>query len=170
MYTAADGREKVTALLTAPADLKAVTVAEATAGIDIHWHVNKPDFRLSPTASATHNDTPLGAKGTWNNFADGNAEGTLTVFRDLGPDGKPVADSESEAVFEMVKEKGTELWLLVRKGPEADDPWEAGDEYSVFQVRTDEPQDPSDRSGFLKYVVPLGVANFARFQTLAAAG
>lgn len=167
-YTSGDGREKVTALLTAPADPKAVTLAEATAGTDIHWHVNKDDFRLSPTASATHNDTPLGAKGTWNNFAEGNAEGTLTVFRDLGANGKPIPDSESEVVFEMVKRKGSELWLLVRKGPEADEPWAAGDEYAIFHVRTDEPQDPSSRQGFLKYVVPLGVATYHRFLELAA--
>ena len=167
-FTAADGREKVTALTTKPADLEAVTATEANAGTDIHWHVAKSDFRLSATGSATHNDTPLGAVGLAVNFAESNAEGTLTVFRDLDETGKPVASSESETTFNMVKEKGTELWILVRKGPDADDPWAAADEYSIWHVRTDEPQNPTDRTGYIKYTVPLGVQNFYQFQAIAA--
>lgn len=169
-FTSGDKREKVTALTTKPANINSVTVTEALAGVDIHWSVNKPDFRLSATGSATHNDTPLGAEGLYTNFAESNAEGNLTVFRDLDETGRPDPASDSEAVFDMVKEKGSELWLLVRKGPEADEPWAAGDEYSIFHVRTDEPQNPSDRAGFIKYTVPLGVAEFTQFKTLAAAG
>lgn len=166
-FTAADGREKVTALQTKPADLKAVTAIEANAGIDIHWHINKTDWRLSATASSTHNDTPLGAAGTAVNFAESNAEGTLTVFRDLDATGKPVAGSDSEAVFDLVKEKGTELWLMVRLGPDADDEWATGDEYSIYHIRTDELQRASERAGYIKYTSVLGVQTFEQFKAVA---
>jgi len=169
-FTAADASEKVTALQTKPADLEALTVTELSTGLDIQDHILKSDFRLSPTASATHNDTPLGAKGTHTNFAEGTAEGTITPFRDLDETGRPVPDSDTEAVFDLVKEKGSELWIAVRKGPDPDEPWAAGDEYSVYHVTTDTPQDPSDRGGWIKYVVPLGVSEFERFKKVVAAG
>lgn len=168
-FRAADNSEKVTVLQTKPADLAALTLTELTAGIDIEDWILKSDFRLSPTASATHNDTPLGAKGTWVNFAEGNAEGTVTVLRDLDEAGKPIPNSDGQAVFDLLKEKGTEVWIAVRRGPDPDVPWAAGDEYSVYQVTTDEPQEPTDRAGYQKVVIQLGVRDFERFKTVAAA-
>lgn len=167
-FSAADNSEKVTVLQTEPADLAALTLTELTAGVEIQDYVLKSDFRLSPTASTTHNDTPLGAKGTWVNFAESNAEGTVTVIRDLDETGRPVVDGDGAAVFDLFKTKGTHMWVVIRKGPTPDTAWAAGDEYSVYEVTTDEPQEPTDRAGWQKVVVPLGVREFVRFATVAA--
>ncbi|MEE6273521.1 hypothetical protein V2J56_09200 [Georgenia sp. MJ206] len=167
-YTAADGRQKVTVLEVQPDDLKAITATAANAGTDIQDHILKTDFRLSATASATHTDTPLGAKGTWNNLAESNAEGNVNVIRDLDDEGRPVVDSEAATVWDLFREKGTLLTVMVRNGPDPDEDWAAGDEYSVFVVETDNPQEQADRAGWIKHPIPLGVKEFELFQTLAA--
>lgn len=167
-FTPGDGRQKVTVLQTKPEDLEAVTATEANAGTDAQWHILKSDFRLSPTASTTHNDTPLGAKGQHTHYAQSQAEGNVTPFRDLDETGKPVTDSETEAVFELFKVKNTQLWVMTRLGPDADEDWAADDEYSIYEVRPDEMQDPTDMTGFIKYPTPLGVGEFYRFCSVTA--
>lgn len=169
-FTAADGGRKVTVLTTKPANLQAVTAAEANAGHDVHDHVLKADYRVSPTGSTTHNDTPLGAKGQHTHFAQSQASGNITPFRDLDATGRPIADSEIEDTFALFKEKGQEMWLMDRLGPDPDEAWASGDEYSIYTIRPDDMQDPSDGGGFIKYVTPLAVGEFFRFQEIAATG
>lgn len=163
-FTPGDGRRKVTVLTVKPVNLEAVTAIEANAGKDIQWHILKSDYRLSPTGSTTHNDTPLGAKGQHTHFAQSQAAGNVTPFRDLDATGKPVTSSEVEATFDLFKEKDTQLWVMDRLGPDPDGLWVAADEYSIYEVRTDDMQDPSDGGGFIKYVTPLAVGDFYRFK------
>lgn len=169
-FTPADGGRKVTVLTTKPQNLQAVTPTEANAGVDIHDHVLKSDYRVSPTGSTTHNDTPLGAKGNHTHFAQSQASGNVTPFRDLDENGRPVTDSETEAVFQLFAAKDQEMWLMDRLGPDPDEPWVADDEYSIYTVRPDDMQDPSDGGGFIKYVTPLAVGEFHRFKKIAAGG
>lgn len=167
-FTAGDGKRKVTVLTTKPANLEAVTATEANAGVDIQWHILKSDYRLSPTGSTTHNDTPLGARGQHSHFAQSQAAGNVTPFRDLDATGRPVPSSETETVFDLFKEKDTELVVMDRLGPDPDEDWASGDEYSIYVVRPDDMQDPSDGGGFIKYVTPLAVGDFYRFKKIAA--
>jgi hypothetical protein len=168
-FTQGDGRRKVTILTTKPANLEAVTATEANAGTDAQWHILKSDYRLSPTGSSTFDNTPLGSANNWSTFGASAAEGRFSVFRDLDATGKPVADSETEEVFDLVREKGTQLWVMDRLGPDADTTWATADEYSIYEVQTDELQE-SDGNGFIKYVVPLSVATFYRLKKIVAAG
>lgn len=165
-FTLADGNLKVTALQTAPADLDAITLTELTAGVDIEDYVLKSDFRLSPTASDTVPDTPLGSAGNSTAFGASNYEGSVSPFRDLDESGQPATSGEE--VWNLFKEKGTNLTLVLREGPDSDTAWAEGDEYEAYQVITDTPQHPTDRAGYIKRTVVLGVNAAALYKTVAA--
>lgn len=165
--TLADARTKLTILNTAPADLSAITVAELGAGIEASCKVNKPDFRLSPTASDTVPDQPLCQEGNATTFGNSNYEGTMTVLRFLDATGKP--ETSEDEVWDAVKTKGSRVWLVKRVGPKWSVDWAAGDLYQVYEVVTDNPQDPTDMAGYIKSVVPLGVQD-ARLDGVVAGG
>lgn len=169
-YTAADASEKVTLLADLPDDLTTLSVADLNAGIDIQDDILKTDFSATATDSDTHTDTPLGSKGQWNNFAGQNAEASVTVLRDLDDTGRPDETATSEITFAALKERGTEVAIAVRKGPDPDEDWAADDEVRfVAVVGTDVPREPSDpRDGFIKVVIPLGVRDFETYVTATA--
>jgi hypothetical protein len=155
--TLADARTRLAILTTKPADLAAPTVTELNAGIDASCRILKSDYRLSPTASDTVGDAELCAEGNAVTFGASNYEGSVTPFWYLDEDGK--SDVTDDVVYQALKEKGTELWFVEREGPRYDAAWAAGDVVEVYEVITDNPQKPSDRAGYIKRVVPLGVQN-----------
>ena len=153
--TLADGRTKLVALTAAPADPEAPTVAELTAGVDLSCKILKSDYRLSATGSDTINEAELCSTGNAVTYGASNYEGTVTVFRYLDATGAP--ETGEDDAWDALKAKGTTLWLVEREGPEYDSAWAAGDEVDVYEVVTDSPQKPTDRTGFIKRTVPLGV-------------
>jgi len=168
--TLADGRIKLTALTVKPADLKAIKTSELTdpdTATDLSCRVLKSDFRLSPTASDTVADQELCQEGNATTWGASNFEGSATPFRYLDGTGK--ADPDNDVAWDLLKEKGTELWLVKRVGPKYDVAWATGDTYEVYHVITDNPQDPSDMTGYIKKVVPLGVQD-AELNGVVAAG
>lgn len=169
-YTAADASEKVTLLTIKPDDMAKPTVSELNGGIDIQDTILKSDFSLTATDSTTHPDTPLGSKGEWTNFASTKATASLTVLRDLDEHGQPDSGEGAETTFAALKERGTEVWLYVRKGPNPDGDWAADDEVRIgAQGQTDVPREPSDsQAGFIKVVVPFGVQDFVTYVAVVA--
>lgn len=165
----ADGRTKLTALTTRPADMRSIQLSELTDGTDIECRIMHSDFRLSPTASDTITDEKeLCAVGNPTVFGASNYEGSVTPFRYLDSDGHP--DDDEDVAWPLLREKGTSLWLVKRTGPMHDEPWAAGDEIEVFEVITDTPQDPTTLSGFIKKVVPLGVQRAELAAVVASTG
>lgn len=153
--TLADARTRLAILTTKPTSLKSIPIASLTAGIDASCRLLKSDYRLSPTASDTVPDTELCSEGNAVTFGASNYEGSVTPFWYLDEDGK--SDTAEDVVYQALKEKGTHLWFVEREGPRYDEDWAAGDAIQVYEVITDNPQKPSDRAGYIKRVVPLGV-------------
>lgn len=156
--TMQDGRRKLVAFTTDPADggdPEALSLAALTSGIDIQCKVLKSDFRLSPTASDTVPDTPLCATGNAVVYGASNYEGSATPFLYFDETGQPDADDND--VWELFKTKGAHIWIVDRVGPLETEELAAGDEYRLWHVVTDTPQDPSDQGGYIKRVVSLGV-------------
>ena len=153
--TLADARTRLAILTTKPANLSAPTIAELTAGIDASCRVLKSDYRLSPVASDTVADTELCSEGNAVTFGASNYEGSVTPFWYLDSTGK--SETTEDVVYQALKEKGSELWFVEREGPRYDQAWAAGDVVEVYHVITDNPQKPTDRSGYIKRTVPLGV-------------
>lgn len=163
--TIADGRVLVTALQTPPKDINAITVAELNAGVKISCQVMKSDFELGPSGSSTITETELCKTGEGQAFGLSTATGKLTIFRYLDEAGKP--NPEEETVWNLFKAKGTTLTLVRRDGPLEATPWAVGDEYSAFEVNTDDPQYPTDLGGYIKRTVPLAVSNMVLDKTVA---
>lgn len=155
--TLADARTRLTILITKPANLAQPKLTELNhaSAIDASCKVLKSDFRLSPTASDTVADTELCTDGNAVTFGSSNYEGTVTPFWYLDATGKSVALEDT--VYQALKVKGTTLWFVLREGPKYDAAWAVGDAVEVYEVVTDNPQKPSDRAGYIKRVVPLGV-------------
>lgn len=155
--TLADARLKVVVLTKRPVDPTAPTLTELNdpAVVDISCRVLKSDYRLSATASDTVSDAELCSASNAVTYGASNYEGNVTPFRYLDAQGKP--ETGEDDAWAALKAKGTTLWFVEREGPEYDQPFAAGDEIDVYEVITDQPQKPTDRSGFIKRTVPLGV-------------
>lgn len=153
----ADGRIALWALTEKPADLKAVTVAEITAGKKISCQILKSDYQLGASGDSTITETALCVKGEGQALGATQYTGQVTVFRELDLEGKPV--TEEDFAWDLFKERGTTLWLVEREGPLEDAEVAAGQEYSVYEVQTGTPQKPSNRTeGYIKRTVVLAVA------------
>lgn len=153
-------------LPAAPEDPKAITVAEWEAGTALECRIM--DYRLSAIASDT---VPSGELCTGTNAqAPGrsNYEGNVTVLRYLT--GAGLADEVNDIAWETFKEKGTTLHLADREGPEHDAEGAAGQEYSYYEVVTDNPTKPTERGGFIRREVILLVQRAAENKVLVATG
>jgi hypothetical protein len=154
--TIADKRERWVILTTAPDDPEAVTAAEANAGIRAECHLLASASTLSATGSDTVSERSFCEAANANVPTTGNGEGTLTVFRDLDPDtGLPEASGDE--IFAALIPKGAEVHILKSKGPLHTEDFAAGHPYDLFKVVTDNKQDPSERGGYVKDVIPLFV-------------
>ena len=158
--TLADGRILLTALLTPPADINAIKLSELNAGKKLSCRILKSDYQLGPTGSETIDEVEACKKGKGQAWGQSNYAGNVTVFRYLDELG--VAVIEDDYAFEMFKEKGAEVTLVEREGPDEAKPWAADDVYCAYEVSNDDLQPPSDRfSGYIKRQVPLAVTNAA---------
>lgn len=160
-----DERIALALLDTPPEDPKAVTVAEFDAGTRLECRVM--DYRLSATASDSVDQSEL--CNATNATAPGrsNYEGSITVFRYFdGTTGG--ADPENDVAWEALKEKGTVLHLVEREGPEYTEDGAADQEYSYYEVITDNPQKPTERNGFIRREIPLFVQKAEENKSMVA--
>lgn len=153
--TLADGKTKLTLLITEPAIPDAPTAAELNAGIDVSCKVLASDFLWGATDSDKVAEKALCDEGNANALAASNYQAGISLWRFFDPAGG--FDAIEDAGFEAVKEKGTTLWGYARKtDKKATEAWATGDEiYLGLEVATDNPQAPSDMSGYIKYRIPL---------------
>jgi hypothetical protein len=159
-----DERVALMALPEPPADPKNITVAEWEAGVPLQCRIM--DYRLSATASDT---VPSGELCAGNNAqAPGrsNYEGNVTVMRYLTAAG--LADPTNDIAWTTFKDKGTTLHLVDREGPEHDAAGAAGQEYSYYEVVTDNPTKPTERAGFIRREIVLLVQRAAENRKLVA--
>lgn len=165
--TLADGRTRLIALTTAPADPAAITDAELAGGTRLDNRILKSDFRLSPSDSETITEALLSEESAGAALGPALFDGcTMSVFRFLDATG--AADPTEDIAFDLVKERGTHLHLVKSDGKDASATFTASDEYSYFHVVTDHPQDPEERGGYIKKRVPLLVQSAELFKSVAA--
>jgi hypothetical protein len=148
-----DERVALMALPEPPADPKNITVAEWEAGVPLQCRIM--DYRLSATASDT---VPSGELCAGNNA---QAPGRRQVPHGL-------ADPTNDIAWTTFKDKGTTLHLVDREGPEHDAAGAAGQEYSYYEVVTDNPTKPTERAGFIRREIVLLVQRAAENRKLVA--
>lgn len=161
----AEGREKWMLLSVPPADPSAVTLSEATAGIDASCALAAADSRISAAASATFSDAAICDEIAVTEFGQSNYEGNAAPYRYFDEDGASETGTGGDGeirdeVYQALKDKDTELYILIRDtSKRSREPLAAGDEYELYQVVTDNPQRPTSREGYQKRIVPLAIRN-----------
>ena len=158
----AAGHRRVTILTTKPANLAAPTLTELSAGLHASCRILADGYSLGPGQSDTVTEASLCdeiapkvmTNGTW-------GDGQITVFRywDSTNPGKSettgTGDEIGDAVFQAVKVRGANVWIVDRfTGKKATDAWAADDECRVFAVQPDA-WNEGEATGYIKAVVPL---------------
>ena len=154
--TLADARTKVALLTTVPADLSAITTTALTAGIDVSCLLAKSGTRFSATGSDTIADQAWCDEANTQVYGASNYEAAAALFwmLDSADGGYASADN---AAYEALKEKGSRVVFVLREGPAYDDAWAAADVIDAFEVITDNPQKPTETSGYIKRIIPMQV-------------
>jgi len=151
-----EGNILLTALAVAPADDEALTVTELTAGVRVSRAIMRNGYRLSPTGSDTLDEPGLEDTGNTGSYGPSNYEVSLPLFRYFDETGK--SHAEQDVAYTLFTGKGVHLWLAERVGPPASQPWAAGDTYDLYPVVLDDPQRPTDLTGYQKVIQPARVS------------
>lgn len=171
--TFAEQNRKIVVLTSPPTEkIGALTVATLEAGIDASCRVTQENTRLAATASEKINQPAVCEPSSASVSGRSNYEATMGVFRYFDPANPGQADAEGDILFQAAKVKGSPLTVVERlSGKDWDAPWEAGDEYSVFQTTTDNwQQQANPHDGYIWATIPLDVQNAELNGVVAAAG
>ena len=165
--TLADGRITLWALTTKPKDMTKPTVAEINAGKKISCHIMKSDYALGADSDTEITEQEMCKTGEGKAPGPTSYAGNLTVFRYLDEAGKPVA--ADDFVWDLIKKKGTTIWLVEREGPVESAPLSLHDIVSVYEAVLGTPTKPSDRfAGYIKRTAKLNIMDAA--EDVAAVG
>jgi hypothetical protein len=157
--TFAEQNWKITVLTAPPTEsLGALTVTTLEAGMDASCRVAQEGTRFAATASETLNQPAVCEPSSASVPSRSNFEASMSVFRYFDAE-TGQSDPEGDILFQAAKIKGTPLYVVERlTGKDWDEPWAAGDEYSVFAVTTDNWQRQSDpANGYIHVTIPLTV-------------
>lgn len=165
--TLADGRITLWALTAKPTNMAAPKLSEVTAGKKISCRIMKNDYALGADSDTEITEQEMCKTGDGKAPGPTTYAGNITTFRYLDDAGKPVADDDF--VWDLIKKKGTTIWLVEREGPiESKDP-EAGDIVSVYELVLGTPTKPSDRfAGYIKRTAKLNVMDAAEDVAIVA--
>ena len=158
--TLADGRITLWALTTKPKDMAKPTVPEINSGKKISCHIMKSDYALGAESDTEITEQEMCKTGEGKAPGPTSYAGNITVFRYLDEAGKPVA--ADDFVWDLIKQKGTTIWLVEREGPVESKTVALGDIVSVYEVVLGTPTKPSDRfAGYIKRTAKLNVMDAA---------
>lgn len=158
--TLADGRIALWALTAKPANLAKPTITEINAGKKISCRILKNDYALGAESDTEINEQEMCKKGEGKAPGPTTYAGNITVLRYLDEDGKPVA--ADDFVWDLIKKKGTTIWLVEREGPDEAKEIADGDIVSVYEAVLGTPTKPSDRfAGYIKRTAKLNIMDAA---------
>lgn len=154
--TLADGRITLWALTTKPQDIANPTKPEINAGKKISCRIMKSDYALGAESDTEITEQEMCKTGEGKAPGPTSYAGTLTVFRYLDENGKPV--EADDFVWDLIKKKGTTIWLVEREGPIESEEIATDDVVSVYEVVLGTPTKPSDRfAGYIKRTAKLNI-------------
>ena len=158
--TLADGRITLWALTTKPKDITKPSAAEINAGKKISCHIMKSDYALGADSDTEITEQEMCKTGEGKAPGPTSYAGNLTVFRSLDEAGKPVA--ADDFVWDLIKKKGTTIWLVEREGPVESKEIALNDIVSVYEAVLGTPTKPSDRfAGYIKRAAKLNIMDAA---------
>lgn len=124
-----------------------------------------PASRISPASPTTTNEGSI-TEGDQAVPTEQQFEGTLTLFRLFDEDGQP----ETHELWELVKDFGARFWVATSRGVPHTEDFATGQEYSLYRCISHGAQEPTDRGGYIKNVVPLTVETGWEYRTVLANG
>lgn len=158
--TLADGRITLWALTAKPQNIETPSVSEINAGKKISCHIMKSDYALGADSDSEITEQEMCKTGEGKAPGPTSYAGNITVFRYLDDNGQP--DPSEDFVWDLIKKKGTTIWLVEREGPVESKNIAEGDIVSVYEVVLGTPTKPSDRfAGYIKRTAKLNVMNAA---------
>lgn len=158
--TLADGRIALWALTAKPQNIATPSVSEINAGKKISCHIMKSDYALGADSDSEITEQEMCKTGEGKAPGPTSYTGNITVFRYLDDNGQP--DPSEDFVWDLIKKKGTTIWLVEREGPVESKGIAEGDIVSVYEVVLGTPTKPSDRfAGYIKRTAKLNVMNAA---------
>lgn len=158
--TLADGRITLWALTAKPQNMATPSVTEINAGKKISCYIMKSDYALGADSDTEITEQEMCKTGEGKAPGPTSYAGNITVFRYLDEAGKPV--SADDFVWDLIRKKGTTIWLVEREGPTEAKPIAEGDIVSVYEVVLGTPTKPSDRfAGYIKRTAKLNVMDAA---------
>lgn len=158
--TLADGRIALWALTAKPQNIATPSVSEINAGKKISCHIMKSDYALGADSDSEITEQEMCKTGEGKAPGPTSYTGNITVFRYLDDNGQP--DPSEDFVWDLIKKKGTTIWLVEREGPVESKDIAEGDIVSVYEVVLGTPTKPSDRfAGYIKRTAKLNVMNAA---------
>ena len=158
--TLADGRIALWALTVKPKNMAVPTITEIKAGKKISCHILKQDYALGAESDTEINEQEMCKKGEGKAPGPTTYGGNITVLRYLDEAGKAVA--ADDFVWDLIKKKGTTIWLAEREGPDEAKEIAEGDIVSVYEAVLGTPTKPSDRfAGYIKRTAKLNVMDAA---------
>lgn len=158
--TLADGRIALWALTAKPQNIATPSVSEINAGKKISCHIMKSDYALGADSDSEITEQEMCKTGEGKAPGPTSYAGNVTVFRYLDDNGQP--DPSEDFVWDLIKKKGTTIWLVEREGPVESKNIAEGDIVSVYEVVLGTPTKPSDRfAGYIKRTAKLNVMNAA---------
>lgn len=158
--TLADGRITLWTLTAKPQNIASPSVTEINAGKKISCHIMKSDYALGADSDAEITEQEMCKTGEGKAPGPTSYAGNITVFRYLDDNGQP--DPSEDFVWDLIKKKGTTIWLVEREGPVESKNIAEGDIVSVYEVVLGTPTKPSDRfAGYIKRTAKLNVMNAA---------
>lgn len=161
----ADDDIRVIALPSAPANIDAITVTEAT-DASIEYLSDRLLFPLNLDATESDRipERVLDESSAAQAFGKHNATGEFVAVRSF--DAGQIDDTDDP--LQLMTPRGTLLHVLVRRGGKrATEVFATGDEYDYFLVETDNPINQSGET-YHKDRVPLTVKRFAKNKRIVA--
>lgn len=163
--TLADGRIALWALTAKPKNMTTPTITEINAGKNISCRILKNDYALGAESDTEINEQEMCKKGEGKAPGPTTYAGNITVLRYLDEAGKPVA--ADDFVWDLIKKKGTTIWLVEREGPDESKEIAEGDIVSVYEAVLGTPTKPSDRfAGYIKRSAKLNIMDAAEDVTV----
>ena len=163
--TLADGRITLWALTAKPKNIATPSIVEIKAGKQISCRILKNDYALGAESDTEINEQEMCKKGEGKAPGPTTYAGNITVLRYLDEAGKPVA--ADDFVWDLIKKKGTTIWLVEREGPDESKEIAEGDIVSVYEAVLGTPTKPSDRfAGYIKRSAKLNIMDAAEDVTV----
>ena len=154
----AEGKTKVVILADEPADPENPTLSELEDGVDASCAIVASTINLGPQASQTVDEKALCEEGNVQAFGSSEYAAEMDVFRyfeEAEDGGLPETGASQgeigDAVFQMLKTKGTIAYVYMREiNKKATEDLVAGEPLWGFKIAVDNPQRPTETTGYIK--------------------